>query len=304
MSYTLKLHAKDATTELNISNFIEDRKAELKIKEKPKKPKKLTKKCQDRLFQKTDTQTSTKKTSIFDRLLELYSNENKSNENEINDVILYKFWTNLLPEIKMKKKLIYSNSNEVRILLEQSYLEKSIEFCEKLESLYKKSHPDHKDYKRANIMFEFWKNLSGSDLKNDEKLFGNAREVIRVLEKFYSQKINVLCKMFYNRFGLEVDDCKDKNGKVVMTKQARLFKFWKQELVVERNNPNKSQRENFISNYSQKAQDTKKLKKIDFECDENIIFLIDEYFKQKEFCTTLMVFNYFFKKKLIVFLIV
>lgn len=45
-----------------------------------------------------------------------------------------------------------------------------------------------------------------------------------------------------------------------------------------------------MSSASQRQNaNTKKLRKLDFECDENIIYLIDEYFKQQEFQKNLMV---------------
>ena len=268
---------------------MEDRNIELKMKQKSKKPKrKLTKECQDRLFPKTDT-TSSKKSSIFNTLLSLYlSDSRQMKELEINDIILFNYWFEMPADVKSKNKLNYSSSRNVKILLEQAYHDKCVEFCEKLEVLYKIEHPDHKDYKRANIMYEFWKNLPENDTKTDDKTFQNPREIIKVLENFYFQKISVLCKMFQDRFGFEIDNCKDKNGKIIMTKEIRLFKFWKNEIVsephVNLNATGKSQpQQSFISNYSRKANDTRKLKKIDFECDENIIFLIDEYFKDKEY---------------------
>lgn len=295
---------------MNISNFLDDRTLQLKMKDKLKqKPKKsLSTACQNRLYPKKEV----KKSSLFDRLEQIYLKENPSEEIDINDKTLFNYWLEMSPGAKSKHKLVYSNQNEVAILLEQAYSDKTLEFCEKLEELYKKQHPDHKDFKRANIMFEFWKNLASNEISTESKTFQNAREVIRVLEKIYNDKIKSLCKLFQDRFGFEVDNCKDKNGKIIMTKQARLFKFWKNELIVEGNegfnqsprhstykkegrksdnSPNKSQ-QSFMSNYSKKAQDYKKLRKIDFECDENVIFLIDDYFRDQEYRRNIKVIYY------------
>lgn len=311
--YTLKIHSKEAQTELNISNFIEDRKALITTQEKAKikNQRKPSKKCQERLYPSTKSTLQT--VSLFDRLLPLYLNEK---ETEVNDVMLYKYWQEMPQHLKEKHRMSYSNPVQVKLLLEQSYSEKSTEFCETLENLYKNQNPDHKNYKRADIMVNFWTNYDGKDLKTQDGVFKDAREVIRVVEKFYQDKIKVLCKLFMDRYGFEVDDCKDKEGKVIMTKQMRLFKFWKKELGNENDNfqqtsptkskgyrtpskqqsPNKSQlQKSMISSTSSQRQNnanTKKLRKLDFECDENIIYLIDEYFKQQEFQKNLMVYIY------------
>ena len=262
VSYTLRVHAKEAEAELNISNFMGDRHLEIKMKEKSKKPKRpLSKKCQERLYPQSAIK-ETRTSSLFDRLLALYLNEHKNKEVEINEKALFRFWNEMPPYLKQKEKLNYSNPNEVLVLLEKAYSEKSIDFCEKLEASYKKAHPEHKDYKRANIMVDYWKTLPNDQ---DEKVFQNPREVINVLEKFYHEKIKVLCKLFFDRYGFEVDNCKDKDGNVVMTKQARLFKFWKKELGIDpSSNLSKSQTQSFVSTNSQKGQDAKKLRKLDF----------------------------------------
>lgn len=307
VSYTLKLHSKDAENELKISNFMEDRKYSLKKEAlaSKKKKKTISKKCQERLYPASSSKTQT--ISLFDRLVPLFINEHPSQDIEINDINLFNYWKEMPANVKERNKLNNSNPLEVKILLEQSYAEKSTEFCEQLEKLYKIENPTHMDYKRANIMIEFWKNYNGEELQNQKNIFKEIREVNRVVEKFYHDKIKVLCSLFSDRYGFEVDDCKDTEGKVKMSKQMRLFKFWKEELGSNPNNEksfnksinneksvnksfNKSEyQQSFVSTTSQKVSNTKKLRKLDFECDENVIFLIEKYFREVEYRSNLMV---------------
>lgn len=288
VSYTLKIHAKDAETELNISNFIEDRTIEMRVKS-AKKPQKraLSKKCQERLYPQSAQKEGSRPASLFDRLLALYIEDHKGREVEVNDKILFSYWREMPQIVRQKQKITHTNPTEVMVLLEQAYTEKSNAFCEKLEEIYKKTHPENKNFKRADVMVEFWKTLPND---HEEKIFHDPRQVIHVLEKFYSEKVRVLCKLFSDRYGFEVDNCKDKEGNVIMTKQVRLYKFWKKELG---SDPSqglaKSQTQSFMSTGSQKGADAKKLRKLDFESDENIIFLINEYFKEMDDRNNLMV---------------
>ena len=180
--------------------------------------------CQERLYPQSAQKEGSRTVSLFDRLLALYIEDHKGREVEVNDKILFSYWREMPPIVRQKQKITHSNPTEVLVLLEQAYTDKSNAFCEKLEEIYKKAHPENKNFKRADAMVEFWKTLPND---HEEKIFHEPRQVIHVLEKFYSEKVRVLCKLFSDRYGFEVDNCKDKEGNVIMTKKPRCsMKSW------------------------------------------------------------------------------
>lgn len=174
----------------------------------------------------------------------------------------------------------YNNLEEVKILLDTVYKEESKKFCEKLERDYKQKHSMALDYKRPKILFDFWRENQEKYLF--DKIFKNEHCLENILIKYYYDKMCLLADLFYKRYGFNIDNCKDKNGNITKTKQSRLFEFWKIEI-----GSNKEKLSKTLTVINEKKDDAsynaKKLNGLEFESDENVKFLIEQYFEEEEY---------------------
>lgn len=191
-------------------------------------------------------------------------------------------WSKMNPAERKSRNIDYYNDlEEVKILIDTVYKEESKSFCEKLEKDYKQSHLLALDYRRPNILFDFWR--KNQEKYVQEKVFKNEHCLENILIKYYYDKMCLLIDLFHQRYGFNIDNCKDKNGNIKKTKQLRLFEFWKFEL----GSSNKEELSKTMTVINEKKDNAscnaRKLNGLEFESDENIKFLIEQYFEEEEY---------------------